>query len=182
MESNHHVPLGTQGPQPCASTSSATAARGATILDVWGLRGRFRLRASGGGGTACEQVFERFDTRAELRRGARRGAGSDQEAEGDLRLHPPLRGQDRLPADGAGDRQSGRPALVLDRARAPRQPGEDRAAATRSLEAAGDRAALRQGEADDPARAAGCRWSARSPPASRSSPKRTSRNTSRSPT
>ncbi len=30
--------------------------------------------------------------------------------------------------------------------------------------------------------AAGCRWSARSPPASRSSPKRTSRSTSRSPT
>ena len=30
--------------------------------------------------------------------------------------------------------------------------------------------------------AAGCRWSARSPPASRSSPRRTSRSTSRSPT
>ena len=29
---------------------------------------------------------------------------------------------------------------------------------------------------------AGCRWSARSPPASRSSPRRTSRSTSRSPT
>ena len=52
----------------------------------------------------------------------------------------------------------------------------------RSLQAAGDRAALRQGEADDPARAAACRWSARSPPASRSSPRRTSRSTSRSPT
>src|SRR6187549_2618564 len=32
MESNHHAPLGAQGPQPCASTSSATAARGRSIL------------------------------------------------------------------------------------------------------------------------------------------------------
>ena len=39
-----------------------------------------------------------------------------------------------------------------------------------------------QRQEDDPAGRAGCRWSARSPPASRSSPRRTSRSTSRSPT
>src|SRR3954469_19449217 len=58
MESNHHVPLGTQGPQPCASPSSATAARGRSILDVCVQGGGRRLRVSGGGGSLCEQVFE----------------------------------------------------------------------------------------------------------------------------
>ena len=36
-------------------------------------------------------------------------SGSDQAPEGDLRLHPPLRAEVRLPADGARDRQGGRP-------------------------------------------------------------------------
>src|SRR6478672_4100230 len=147
MESNHHVPLGTQGPQPCASTSSATAARGATILDVWGFRG-FWLRVSGRGGTVANKCSS-DSIPEELRRGTRRGAGSDQAAERDLRLHPSLCGKDGLSPNGAGDRQSRRPALVLDCACAPRQPGENRLAQTRSLEAAGDRAALRQGEEDD---------------------------------
>src|SRR6476620_9481529 len=57
MESNHHGCFHPQGPQPCESTSSATAARGRGILDVW------VQRAVGGcgrpgEGVAYEQVFE----------------------------------------------------------------------------------------------------------------------------
>src|SRR6476469_2772556 len=58
MESNHHGCFHPQGPQPCASTSSATAARGRSILDVCVQGGGWRLRVSGGGGSLCEQVFE----------------------------------------------------------------------------------------------------------------------------
>src|SRR6187402_2858466 len=134
MESNHHGCFHPQGPQPCASTSSATAARGATILDVWRVRGVW-LRLSGCGGRLANKCSDVLTTAVERRR-VWRGAGSDQEAEGDLRLHPSLCGEDGIPADGAGDRQGGGVALVLDRARAPRQPGEDRPAQTRSFQAA----------------------------------------------
>ena len=58
-----------------------------------------------------------------------------------------LLGQVRLPAHGAGHRQGDRPDLLLDRARAPRQPREGRAAAARPDQAARDRAAGRQGQA-----------------------------------
>ena len=70
------------------------------------------------------------------------------------------------------------PAFVLDRPRPPRQPGEGGAAAPRPDQAARDRAAGRPGEARH-ARVRACRWSVRSPPASRSSPRRTSRSTCR---
>ena len=53
------------------------------------------------------------------------------------------------PADRARDRQGRRPALVLDRARPPREPGEDRAPAPRPDQAAGDRGLGRQGEEGD---------------------------------
>src|SRR4249920_1504347 len=100
--------------------------------------GRFRLRVSAGTATLanrCSNVSRPEGRTAE----GERGAGSDQEAEGDLRLHSSLCGEDGVSADGAGDRQSGGAALVLDRARASGQPGEDRAAEARSVEAAGDR-------------------------------------------
>ena len=71
--------------------------------------------------------------------------GSDQAPAGDLRLHPQVLGQVRLSAHGARHRQSGRPGLLLDRARAPREPREDRAAAPRSVQAARDRAARSRG-------------------------------------
>ena len=51
----------------------------------------------------------------------------------------------RLPADGARHRQGDRPHLVLDGARASRQPREARPAAARPDQAARDRAARRQG-------------------------------------
>ena len=107
--------------------------------------------------------------------------GPDQASEGDLRLHRQVRREVRVSADRARDRQGRRPALVLDGARAPREPREDRAAAPRPDQAAGDRAARRQGEEGGPARSA-CRSSVRSPPVRRSWPRRTSRTTSRCPT
>src|SRR6476646_9443252 len=57
MESNHHGCFHPQGPQPCASTSSATAARGRGILDVW-VQGAVRGCGRPGEQVACEQVFE----------------------------------------------------------------------------------------------------------------------------
>src|SRR6476469_1218265 len=51
MESNHHGRFHPQGPQPCASTSSATAARGRRILDAWRVGGGGGLRASEMGGS-----------------------------------------------------------------------------------------------------------------------------------
>ena len=62
MESNHHGCFHPQGPQPCASTSSATAARGRTILDV-GVREAVAACGRPQEPVACEQVFERFATR-----------------------------------------------------------------------------------------------------------------------
>src|SRR6185503_7771385 len=55
--------------------------------------------------------------------------GSDQAPAGDLRLHQAVLGQARVPADGAGHRQGRGARFLLDGARAPRQPGEARAAA-----------------------------------------------------
>src|SRR6476620_9401721 len=46
MESNHHGCFHPQGPQPCASTSSATAACGRTILDKSRARGGWQGRPS----------------------------------------------------------------------------------------------------------------------------------------
>ena len=58
----------------------------------------------------------------------------------------------RIPAHRARDRQGRRPALLLDRARPPREPREDRAAAPRPDQAAGDRGPGGQGqEGDEPA-------------------------------
>jgi site-specific DNA recombinase len=67
--------------------------------------------------------------------------GSDQAPAGDLRLHPQVLGQVWLPAHGARHRQGGRVGVVVHGARAPGQPGEDRPAAPRSLQAARDRVA-----------------------------------------
>src|SRR5215213_4042674 len=50
--------------------------------------------------------------------------GSDQAPAGDLRLHQAVLGQARVSADGAGHRQGRGARLLLDGARAPRQPGE----------------------------------------------------------
>src|SRR5262245_57542545 len=60
MESNHHGCCHPQGPQPCASTSSATAACGRSILDKsrtgGGGRARPSLRRSGRIGTLRTSV------------------------------------------------------------------------------------------------------------------------------
>ena len=82
----------------------------------------------------------------------------------------------RLSAHGPGHRQGDRPDLVVDGARPPRQPGEGGACCAaiptkpRALEILVDKA--KQAVAP-----AGCRSWARSPPASRCSPRRTSRST-----
>src|SRR4051794_2508553 len=57
MESNHHGCFHPQGPQPCASTSSATAARGKAILDVC-VQGEGGRCGRPGGPILYEQVFE----------------------------------------------------------------------------------------------------------------------------
>src|SRR5215218_73210 len=57
MESNHHGCFHPQGPQPCASTSSATAARGRGILDVC-VQGEAAGCGCPGGRVLYEQVFE----------------------------------------------------------------------------------------------------------------------------
>jgi hypothetical protein len=77
--------------------------------------------------------------------GEPRRHGSDQTSAGDIRLHPQALGQVRLSADGAGHRQSGGARVFVDRARPSGQPGEDRPAAARSLEAARDRVARPSG-------------------------------------
>ena len=94
----------------------------------------------------------------------------------------------RLSADGARHRQGRRARVVVDGARAPGEPREARAAAPRPVQAARDRAARPRRRRRSPTAcavalgaAAACRSSARSPPASRSSPRRTSRSTSRCP-
>ena len=74
-----------------------------------------------------------------------RDHGSDQTPAGDLRLHPQVLRQVRLPTDRARHRQGRGACLLLDRACAPIQPGEDRPSASRSLQAAGDRAARPRG-------------------------------------
>ena len=112
--------------------------------------------------------------------------GFDQAPAGDLRFHQALFGPLRVPADGAGHRQGRRPRLVLDRAPAPGQPREDRAAAPRPVQAARDRAARpgRAGSgrgATSSDRRTGCRSSDPSPRASRCSPRRTSRSMSSCP-
>ncbi len=127
--------------------------RGATILDVWGFAGRFWLRAVRAmRGTLANKCSNDFDTRQSPGRGVSVELDLTKRQKEIFDFIGKYAAKTGYPADGAGDRQSGRPALVLDRARAPRQPGEDRLAPTRPVEAAGDRAALRQGEADDPAR------------------------------
>ena len=69
--------------------------------------------------------------------------------------------------------------FVLDRARPPREPREARGccAATRPSRGRSSSWSTRRSA---PCAGPGCRWSARSPPASRSSPRRTSRSTSQS--
>src|SRR5215204_3845825 len=57
MESNHHGCFHPQGPQPCASTSSATAARGRGILDVC-VQGEVAGCGCPEGRVLYEQVFE----------------------------------------------------------------------------------------------------------------------------
>ena len=71
--------------------------------------------------------------------------GSDQAPAGDLRLHPQVLGQVRLSAHGARHRQGRRARVLLDRARPPGQPREDRPAQARSFQAARDRAARPRG-------------------------------------
>ena len=90
------------------------------------------------GPLACRtHVRTQLDTTA---RGAA-AHGPDEAPAGDLRLHQALLGRARVSADGARHRQGRRPGLVVDGARAPRQPREARPAAARPVEAAGDRAA-----------------------------------------
>jgi site-specific DNA recombinase len=71
--------------------------------------------------------------------------GSDQAPAGDIRLHTQVLGQVRLSADRARHRQSGRLGLVLDGARPPVEPREDRPAAARPDQAEGDRAVRSRG-------------------------------------
>jgi site-specific DNA recombinase len=59
--------------------------------------------------------------------------GSDQASAGDLRLHPQVLGQVRLPAHGARHRQGGWLGVVFDRSRPSRQPREDRPSAPRPV-------------------------------------------------
>ena len=63
--------------------------------------------------------------------------------------------QVRLSADGARDRQGGRPRFLLDGARPPRQPREVRRAAPQPDQAARDRGDDRQGQEGDRAREGG---------------------------
>ena len=64
-----------------------------------------------------------------------------------------LRGEDRLPADGAGDRQGGRACIPPRPCTRTWRTSRRSACCAATLQAARDRAALRQGEEDDPARA-----------------------------
>src|SRR6185437_12362672 len=57
---------------------------------------------------------------------------------GNLRFHQALLGPPWLPAHGPGHRKGDRPDLVLDRARASRQPREAGSSASRPHEAARD--------------------------------------------
>src|SRR5688500_650820 len=74
------------------------------------------------------------------------GPEDDQPPAGDLPVHKAVRGQVRLPADGPRDREGGGARIVIDRARPPGEPREVRGPATRSHEAEGHRAAVRQGQ------------------------------------
>src|SRR5215204_4371528 len=69
MESNHHVPLGTQGPQPCASTSSATAARGRPIVDVRRRGATHGLPASAGAASLRTSVRTNWHAAVSAQRG-----------------------------------------------------------------------------------------------------------------
>ncbi len=141
VDSNHHGEKSPQGPQPCASTNSATGAGGASIA-------RGRPRRGRPTSAALASVHSRrysantcsLEALIHPDREARRH-GSDQAPAGDLRLHPQVLGQVRLSADRPRHRQGGRARLVLDGARASREPREDRPAAPRPLEAPRDRAA-----------------------------------------
>ncbi|CAA9481602.1 MAG: SOS-response repressor and protease LexA, partial [uncultured Solirubrobacteraceae bacterium] len=72
---------------------------------------------------------------------------------GDLRVHRLVLVGTRLSADGPRHRQGRRARLVLDGARPSRQPGEGRAAAPRSHQAAGHRAARSGGRRGEVGRA-----------------------------
>ena len=144
------------------------------------------LHPSTGGASLRTHVRSRPQrTNSEPEQGAKRH-GSDQAPARDLRLHPQVLGQVRLPADGARHRQGRGPRVLIDGARPPGQPREDRPAQARSIEAARDRAARpRRWWAPRWTACAGssaptaCRCWARSPRARRCSPRRTSRTTCR---
>ena len=116
-DSNLHGEISPQGPQPCASTNSATGAGAAQNYSREGA-GRRPLRFRPVGWYLYEHTFDQPAGRPDWRLAA---DGPDQAPAGDLRLHQALRGRARLPADGARHRQGGRARLVVDGARAPRR-------------------------------------------------------------
>src|SRR5215469_13709222 len=108
-----------QGPHPCASTNSATGARGGQYSP--------ELCPSTGRGTVsntCSPCGSKTNADKEPPH------GSDQETAGDLRVHQALFGDQRVSTDRAGYRQGGRPRVVVDGSCSSRQPGEDWAVAT----------------------------------------------------
>src|ERR1700730_8628799 len=66
--------------------------------------------------------------------------GSDQAPAGDIRVHPQVLREVRLSTHRARHRKSGRPGLVVDRARSSGEPREDRIAPPRPRETARERA------------------------------------------
>src|SRR4051794_16960508 len=135
-DSNLHGPFSPQGPQPCASTNSATGAGGAAAAAADGGEYSPRLIPSWPPAT-----FSNTCSLSTSRTAREAAHGLDQAPAGDLRLHQALLGQVRLPTDRARHRQGRRARVLVDRPRSSREPRAARPPAPRPDEAARDRAA-----------------------------------------
>ena len=130
-DSNLHGRILPQGPQPCASTNSATGAGGVASIATACFRRTPPL--------LCANTCSYRPTSTCSERSS--ADGPDEAPAGDLRLHQAVLGEVWLPADRARHRQGRRARVLVDGARAPREPGEARPAPAGSDEAARDRAA-----------------------------------------
>src|SRR3954454_18407973 len=131
-DSNLHEEISSQGPQPCASTNSATGAgAGANYSPGAGRTGRNAPFPAGFRHSVRRPVTftnTRSTNRPDGPSGGFARHGSDKAPAGDLRLHQALGRLARLPADGARHRQGRGPGFVVNGARPfgePRAAGHD---------------------------------------------------------
>ena len=136
--------IGPQGPQPCASTNSATGAWRRPIIAPRARHRPFRPTAA----VLYEHMFGSGNRtghgREVLKWPSSTSPSASRRSSTSSRRYS---AEARLSAHRARHRQGDRAHVVVDRARAPRQPREGRAAAARPDQAAGDRAAGGQGQA-----------------------------------